>query len=114
MYRFVSLITLILFFFITGGQAQDYRTSVQEIGIEDGLSSFNIYSIAQDNRGVIWIGTDYGINSYDGQQIKSYTREENGLCGNRVEAILVDHNNHIWIQGFDNNGKPLLLYIQPC
>lgn len=113
MYRFFSIITFILFFFITGLQAQGYHISVQEIGIEDGLSSYNIYSIAQDHRGVIWVGTDYGINSYDGQKINAYTREENGLFSNRVEAISVDANNHLWIYGFDNNGKPCHSIFNP-
>ena len=39
------------------------------LGRKDGLSSNNVNYILQDNRGLLWIGTDTALDLYDGQTI---------------------------------------------
>jgi hypothetical protein len=41
----------------------------------DGLSDKNVTSIVQDNRGLMWIGTNNGLNRYDGNRINAKRRQ---------------------------------------
>jgi ligand-binding sensor domain-containing protein len=40
--------------------------------IEQGLSQNSVYSIVQTNDGILWLGTHYGLNSYDGVRFKMH------------------------------------------
>lgn len=63
---------LILLFSGLSAQGQTPR-SVTSVTVASGLSQGFVTSLLQDSRGFIWIGTLYGLNRYDGHEIKSYT-----------------------------------------
>lgn len=42
------------------------------INADDGLCSNTVYVTFRDESGVVWIGTDDGLNSYDGYTIRSF------------------------------------------
>lgn len=48
------------------------NSSFRHLTSADGLTSNNIGKIIQDSRGFLWIGTEDGLNMYDGQTIKQY------------------------------------------
>ena len=55
-------------------QAQhSYIPSEQIYTTEDGLLSNKIHTIHKDTYGFIWIGTETGLNRFDGQSFESYT-----------------------------------------
>ena len=71
----------------------------QNINIE-GLSSKRILSATQDSAGFVWIGTDEGLNRFDGYLNKTYRSnvyKENTLSGNRIWISYIDRNNTLWI-----------------
>ena len=43
--------------------------------IENGMSSNTAYDILQDKDGYIWIGTDNGLNRFDGIEFTFYQKE---------------------------------------
>lgn len=47
------------------------------IGLSDGLSQSSVYTIFNDSKGFIWLGTGDGLNRYDGHTIKVYKTEFN-------------------------------------
>lgn len=53
-------------------QAQDYDLAYQHITTEDGLSNNFATTIIQSKKGFIWIGTQEGLNKYDGYSFKIY------------------------------------------
>ena len=65
--------------------------------MEDGLSNTNITSFFQDSRGFVWIGTNYGLNRYDGYEIEVYTKEHDGLGSNIISDIVEDRNGWLWL-----------------
>jgi ligand-binding sensor domain-containing protein len=69
---------------------------------KDGLSSNLVNNITQDDDGIIWIGTQNGLNRYDGLRIKkifSTPADSNGLPENYVLAF-ADSSKTLWINGF--------------
>jgi len=60
------------FFIIVPGYTQYDADDFVHYTIREGLSDNSISSIRQDNRGFIWIGTDFGLNRYDGFQFENY------------------------------------------
>ncbi|WP_430934621.1 hybrid sensor histidine kinase/response regulator transcription factor [Saccharicrinis sp. 156] len=71
----------------------------------EGLSQNDVNCIFQDSRGFIWIGTNDGLNRYDGYQFKIYRkqpRQKNGLVGNIIQSITEDNEGNLWIGTSDN------------
>ncbi len=70
------------------------------ISIEQGLSQVTIYTLIQDHRGFIWIGTMDGLNKYDGYDFTVYRHnsfDSISVSNNRVRVIYEDQNNNLWI-----------------
>lgn len=74
----------------TGGNAQD-KIYFEHYTTENGLSDNYITSIAQDERGYIWCGTQYGLNRYDGGYFKIFTHSSFGkLLRNDIACLAID------------------------
>jgi len=69
---------------------------------QEGLKNRFIYSIDQDKKGRLWIGTGEGLFSYDGFRFTEY-RAENGLGENFITCSYEDSKGNIWFG--HNNGK---------
>ena len=56
----------------------------------DGLADNNVYSLAQDDRGFIWIGTESGLNQFDGKNFITYLGSEKPfhLPGSNIYRII--------------------------
>lgn len=66
----------------------------------DGLSNSNVNCIAQDSYGFVWIGTNNGLNRYDGYTITSYFSDANDGChllSDEILALFTDSHNQIWV-----------------
>ncbi|PSR14506.1 MAG: hypothetical protein C7N36_03730 [Bacteroidetes bacterium] len=94
---------LVLFFLLppSFAAAQPDMPYFQDFTLEDGLSSTDITDFYQDSRGIVWFATSYGLNRYDGTTIKSYTKEDNGLCHNYIQRIAEDGKGNLWVMGGD-------------
>lgn len=71
--------------------------------LEDGLSNKSVTSILQTKSGYLWIGTENGLNRFDGYTFYEYNRH-NGLSGGKITCLYEDKNNKLWIgtwQGLD-------------
>ena len=72
----------------------------ESISIDEGLSNENVTSIFQDSQGYMWIGTQDGLNRYDGQIIRQYncnTEDTNSLSSTYINDIEEDDHGNIWI-----------------
>ena len=70
------------------------------ISTQNGLSQINVTCIMQDNRGFIWVGTDDGLNRYDGYQFiihRNNPKDSNSLSSNFISDIIQDPQGNIWI-----------------
>ena len=74
----------------------------------DGLSDNTVNSAVTDKHGLLWIGTNHGLNSYDGYIVKNFYAQDNpGLISDNIVRMVCDEQNRIWIQG-GNGGLTLL------
>jgi signal transduction histidine kinase/CheY-like chemotaxis protein/ligand-binding sensor domain-containing protein len=95
--------TLILLFLVcfTEMFAQDYLFDAQNITTKDGLSNLMTNTISRDRKGFLWIGTEYGLNKYDGHVFQQYTMEKNGLFTNEhIRKIEEDEVGNLWLFHF--------------
>lgn len=68
--------------------------------VSDGLISNRVQAITADAAGKIWVGTDLGVSSFDGQIWKNYTVTD-GLLNSSVNDIAIDSKGAVW---FATNG----------
>lgn len=72
----------------------------EHISLEQGLSQSVINIIFQDSKGFLWIGTEDGLNRYDGYSFKVYKPEEENetsLSNRWITSIVEDNDGYIWI-----------------
>ena len=71
------------------------------LNVEQGLSNNVVTSIEQDSLGFIWVGTEDGLNRYDGTNFKIY-KQDNPLGATSVSNNLIIHLN------LDSKGQLLI------
>ncbi|MBC7884216.1 MAG: hypothetical protein H7X99_01995 [Saprospiraceae bacterium] len=65
-----------------------------------GLTSSNIKCLLKDHTGYLWIGTDAGLNRFDGKNIVSYNHimgDSTSLLNDNILSLYEDHLFRIWI-----------------
>jgi len=78
---------------ISMSQTQQFFTS-------DKLSSNRVLAICQDKTGYIWVGTEYGLNKYDGYRFTNYLHESanpNSISSNIVSFLFSDSQDNLWV-----------------
>ena len=78
------------------GFGQNYIPNAKTLEKEDRLNHFELESVFKDSRGLIWISTRHGLDSYDGNKFTSWT---NGKA-NDLEKVLNFHEDKagfIWL-----------------
>lgn len=78
-------------------------------GKREGLSNRYVTSIRQGNDGLIWVGTNNGLNLYDGYSFKQYYTHTPGfqLSGSRINALFNREDGSMFIG--TNAGLNILL-----
>ena len=80
---------------------------VRPLPPEVTLSQIRAGQIIQDARGFLWIGTQYGLNRYDGIRVHQFLHDPsdaNSLGGTYIEVLFNDSKGNLWIssdQAFD-------------
>ncbi len=74
----------------------------QYLTIDKGLSNNYIHSICQDSKGFIWLGTESGLNKFDGQNITTYLPDPStpgSISIERIYCVFTDSKNTLWVGG---------------
>ncbi len=72
----------------------------ERLSIEDGLSQSVVNCILQDSTGFLWLGTQDGLNRYDGYRFKVYRHDDEdpeSLPHDLVLSLATDPSGDLWI-----------------
>lgn len=92
------LIVIILVLFNTALQSQNTRR-FRHIDVNMGLAHTDATAIAEDEPGFIWIGTNAGVQRFDGRQMHLFlnsTSKLNQVYNNRITALEAS-GEYLWI-----------------
>ncbi|GAA0124894.1 two-component regulator propeller domain-containing protein [Clostridium sp. CTA-19] len=95
------IISILFYTYLTSDAlAIGNQLNFERITNEDGLSQNTIRSVIQDKKGYMWIGTNEGLNIYDGNkfEIVKYNKfKDKGLSSSNILCITQDNKENIWI-----------------
>ncbi|MES2648390.1 MAG: two-component regulator propeller domain-containing protein [Bacteroidota bacterium] len=95
----VTATILLIILYSNHGLAQP-SVRLKHYSTGDGLSQGTVYSMLQDSRGFMWIGTWDGLNRFDGYDFKTYKphiSDTGSIAGNYVNSIVEDKTGNIWV-----------------
>src|SRR5690349_17310287 len=72
----------------------------EHLTIEDGLSQNAGLAFFQDSKGYLWIGSQDGLNRYDGINFKVYKHDPedpSSISHNSILVITEDKDGYLWI-----------------
>jgi signal transduction histidine kinase/ligand-binding sensor domain-containing protein len=72
----------------------------EKLEAETGPSHNSIYAITQDRTGFLWLGTQDGLNRWDGYAFRVWRNEPadpDSLAANRIDSLFEDSRGRLWI-----------------
>ncbi|MGA3157435.1 MAG: two-component regulator propeller domain-containing protein, partial [Steroidobacteraceae bacterium] len=72
----------------------------EHLSTHDGLSQSTVMSMFQDSQGYLWLGTESGLDRYDGNSIREYRRERGNaqaLASDYIWSIAEDAHGDLWL-----------------
>ena len=94
------LILFIQLFYSAHSFSQITSYNFRHLTNNEGLSDGMIQSFVQDKFGFIWIGTRYGLNRFDGINIKSWfydPHDDHSLMNSYVYSLYRDSKGNLWV-----------------
>ena len=96
----IYLLIVFQLVFTANFYAQQVEIRFNHLSINDGLSQSTVYCILQDNQGYIWVGTQDGLNKYDGYSIDQYKHQidnNQSLSNSYINALCKSDEGGFWI-----------------
>lgn len=72
----------------------------KKFSTEHGLSQGSVNAVLRDSKGFVWLGTDEGLNRFDGKIFRVFRNHPNdstSLAGNAVQSLWEDESDRIWV-----------------
>ena len=72
----------------------------EHLSLRHGLSQSTVHAVIQDRRGFLWVGSDFGLNRYDGYGFTVFlhdTEDAASIGGNRIRALAEDAEGFLWV-----------------
>ncbi len=94
--RLLHVISIILLLSYTSASKIEF----DRYTIDDGLSQNTVYKVFQDSRGYIWLGTQGGLDRFNGYEFKHYEHESNdstSIVDGWIRAINEDDDGLLWL-----------------
>ncbi len=80
--------------------AQQDNTRFDYLTVSEGLSSNTIRCIFKDHEGILWFGTDKGLNKYNGRSIKKFNAiagDATTLLDDKIVCVYEDRLDRLWV-----------------
>jgi ligand-binding sensor domain-containing protein/class 3 adenylate cyclase/predicted metal-dependent HD superfamily phosphohydrolase len=82
------------------GITQNNSPRFDHLDIRSGLSQSSVNAIVQDKNGFIWIGTQDGLNKFDGYNFQVFYHNpanQNSITNNYIQDLLIDTLGNLWV-----------------
>ena len=102
MKKFFLFITILLL--AESVKAQNFE--FKHYGLSEGLSQETVRCIYKDTKGFLWIGTQDGLNLFDGNYFTTFRNSKKdslSISGNFINSIIEGKKGFIWV-GTNDNG----------
>lgn len=99
-WRFLQLYLLLFFVCLAESLYAAPKYYFKQISLENGLSQSSVKCVLVDERGVMWIGTRFGLNRFDREKITVYQEERenpNSLPYNDIVFLEEDAEGNVWV-----------------
>jgi ligand-binding sensor domain-containing protein/serine phosphatase RsbU (regulator of sigma subunit) len=99
-HRFIFRFFLFPFLFLSALVAAQGIEGLKNYSVKEGLSQGNVTCLVNDKLGFLWLGTDNGLNRFDGNSFRKYQNnphDTTSLSSNYVSALAVDNSGKVWI-----------------
>jgi signal transduction histidine kinase/ligand-binding sensor domain-containing protein/DNA-binding response OmpR family regulator len=86
--------------FAAAAAAQEQKINFTSLQTRDGLSSNTVNAILKDRYGLMWFGTEDGLNKFDGSNFTVYryrSDDPSGLQANDIRSLYEDTAGNLWI-----------------
>ncbi len=93
--------------FLSSAYGKINNLSLTNLSVAEGLSQGTIHALLQDRSGFIWLGTESGLNVYDGNKFRQLPGPDNIFADAGIYNLIEDRQGLIWITV---NGKRLYTY----
>ena len=93
---------LLLFLPVTILPVRAQKYFFDNYSIKQGLSEQKVYTLLQDSKDYIWLGTANGVSRFDGKKFENFTSRDSLATGG-VKCIIEDSLGYIWF-GHLNGG----------
>ncbi|WP_462159764.1 EAL domain-containing protein [Pseudoalteromonas sp. GB56] len=105
MRRYIKIVLCALLFFLmlpasplnALPSTANYGYQLQRLSTEEGLSQGTINTIAQDEFGYLWFGTQRGLNRYDGYNLSLFENSDTPLSTDNIINITRLNNGHFLV-----------------
>jgi ligand-binding sensor domain-containing protein/signal transduction histidine kinase len=102
MVAIVMRLAVLCALFVLAASAMSAPLSLRfdRLGVEQGLTQESVTEVLQDRHGYLWIGTQAGLNRYDGYRVtgfKNNPSDTRSLVDNYVQALHEDRHGQLWI-----------------
>src|SRR5665648_939977 len=80
--------------------AQHTSVNFSNISVRNGMSSNWVTSLCRDSDGFMWIGTNRGLNRFDGYNLTTFELNSNdttSLSNNFIASIAEDKDSNLWV-----------------
>ncbi|MEO8588081.1 MAG: adenylate/guanylate cyclase domain-containing protein [Flavobacteriales bacterium] len=71
------------------------RFYFENVSVSNGLPASKVYAVLQDSTGLIWLGTQSGLASYDGVKVVPIATNA-GIASGGVRSLFIDSERRLW------------------
>jgi ligand-binding sensor domain-containing protein/serine phosphatase RsbU (regulator of sigma subunit) len=99
----ISLVWIIIITTFSIGRSEAQNYFFDTYGIKSGLSEQKVYTLLQDSKDYLWLGTANGLSRFDGKKFENFY-SRNGLAPGGVKCIAQDSLGYIWFGHMNGGG----------
>lgn len=87
---------------------ENYLVNFRKLETKNGLAGKRILSFCQDHNGFMWVGTEAGLNKFDGYNFERFNKVNHGLYSNYILGIAEDSEGYLWLYSKRPGQRPYI------